>query len=105
MPVALVAGQGRLALASDVFVNDYLLVMENDEDAWRDLQETARRSESISELADTLREEWDTYVDQVATLAEKEWGNDAPATLLVRQIMGGWGDSEWFAIAKSVKGE
>ena len=105
MPVAQVAGEPRLALASDVFVNDYLLVMENDFDAWNDLQETARRSESISELADTLREEWDNYVDQVSTLAEKEWGSDAPATLLIRQIMGGWGDSEWFAIAKSVKGE
>jgi len=105
MPVAQVAGEGRLALAKDVFVNDYLLVMENDFDAWNDLQETARRSESISELADTLREEWDNYVDQVSALAEKEWGSDAPATLLIRQIMGGWGDSEWFAIAKSVKGE
>ncbi len=91
---------GKLALASDVFVNDYLLVMDNDEDAWRDLMSTAKQSEDINEFANVLRQEWDDYVSQVAGLAEREWGNDTPATLLIRQIMGGWGDTEWFAIAK-----
>jgi hypothetical protein len=100
MPVRHVEGEGKLALASDVFVNDYLLVMDNDEDAWRGIKDTARQSVDINEFVNTLREEWDEYVGQVAGLAEREWGNDAPATLLIRQIMGGWGDSEWFAIAR-----
>jgi hypothetical protein len=100
MPVRHVEGEPRLALASDVFVNDYLLVMDNDEDAWRGIKDTARQSVDINEFVNTLREEWDEYVGQVSGLAEREWGNDAPATLLIRQIMGGWGDSEWFAIAR-----
>jgi hypothetical protein len=91
--------------ASEQFIEDYLLVMDNDEDAWRDLKTTASQSVDVHEFTNVLRQEWDDYVNQVAGLAEKEWGNDAPATLLIRQIMGGWGDSEWFAIAKHFREE
>lgn len=94
-----------MTTASEQFVQDYLLVMENDEDAWRDLTSTAYQHDSVVSFSQHLRDEWDDYVDQVARLAEKEWGSDAPATLLIRQIMGGWGDSEWFAIAKHYKKE
>ena len=87
--------------ASEQFVQDYLLVMDNDEDAWRDLNTTARDSANIGEFVGTLRSEWDDYVNQVALLADREWGQNSPASLLVRQIMGGWGDSEFFAIAKT----
>lgn len=103
MPVTQVAGEGRLALASDVFVNDYLLVMENDEDAWRGIKDTANQSVDVSEFATVLRTEWDEFVDQVAGLADREWGDSSPAALLIRQMMGGWGDSEWFTIAKHFK--
>lgn len=89
-----------MSTATEQFVHDYLLVMDNDEDAWRDIKTTASQSADINEFTNVLRQEWDDYVNQVAGLAEREWGNDAPATLLIRQIMGGWGDSEWFAIAK-----
>lgn len=94
-----------MTTASEQFVQDYLLVMDNDEDAWRGLMDTANQSSTVGEFAQELREEWDKYVDQVSRLAENEWGWDAPATLLIRQIMGGWGDSEWFAIAKHYKEE
>jgi hypothetical protein len=100
MPVPPVAGEGRLALASDVFVNDYLLVMDNDEDAWRGLKDTASQSADINEFTQVLRTEWDEFVDQVAGLADREWGDTSPAALVIRQMLGGWGDSEWFAIAK-----
>ena len=91
---------GRLALASDVFVNDYLLVMDNDEDAWRGLKDTASQSADINEFMTVLRTEWDDFVNQVAQLADREWGDTSPAALVIRQMLGGWGDSEWFAIAK-----
>ena len=91
--------------ASEQFVQDYLMVMDNDEDAWRELQDTASQSADINEFVQVLRTEWDEFVDQVASLADREWGNTSPAALLVRQIMGGWGDSEWFAIAKHYKKE
>lgn len=100
MPITQVLGEGRLALASDVFVNDYLLVMDNDEDAWRGLKDTAKQSVDINEFMTVLRTEWDEFVDQVAGLADREWGDTSPAALIIRQMLGGWGDSEWFAIAK-----
>lgn len=86
--------------AGEQFVQDYLLVMDNDEDAWRGLLDTARQSDDINEFVQVLRTEWDEFVDQVAGLADREWGDTSPAALLVRQIMGGWGDTEFFAIAK-----
>lgn len=87
--------------ASEQFVQDYLLVMDNDEDAWRGLVDTARQSADINEFVSVLRTEWDDFVDQVAGLADREWGDVSPASLLIRQIMGGWGETEFFAIAKT----
>ena len=79
--------------AVDQFVDDYLLVLENDRDGWHDLLEVAKEfNGDVSALADRLRSDWDDYVDQVAELAVKSWGTDAPATLLIRQMLGGWGD-------------
>jgi len=94
-----------ISTASERFVEDYLLVMENDEQAYLALQDTVRQSDDINELVAALRMEWDELIDQLATLADNEWSEGSPAGLLVRQIMGGWGDSEWFAIAKHLKGE
>lgn len=103
MPLIAVEGEGRLALASDVFIKDYLTVIENDEEAWRDLNSTARSLDfDTKTLANHLRAEWIDYVDQVATLAEREWGATAPATLLIRQIMGNQSITEFDKIAEAI---
>lgn len=103
MPTVTQAHEGRLALASEVFVNDYLTVMENDEEAQRDLMSAARDHHYDEKaLANTLRDEWVDYVNQVAALAEKEWGDTAPATLLIRQMMGNQSISEFDKIAKAI---
>ncbi len=36
--------------ASEQFVQDYLLVMDNDEDAWRGIKDTASQSADINEF-------------------------------------------------------
>lgn len=86
--------------ASEQFVQDYLMVMDNDRDAYNGLIHTGKNCADVIEFSQVLRTEWDEFVDQVANLADREWGNTSPASLLIRQILGGWGDSEWFAIAK-----
>jgi len=94
-----------ISTASERFVEDYLLVVENDEQAYLALQDTVRQSDDINELVAALRMGWDELIDQLAMLADDEWTEGSIAGLLVRQMMGGWGDSEWFAIAKHLKEE
>lgn len=89
--------------AGERFVEDYLMVMENDQQAYLALQDTVRKNEDMNELIAVLRTEWDELIDQLAEVANKEWSYASPVGLLVRQIMGGWGDAQWFAIAKHLK--
>ena len=83
---------------SDQFVDDYLLVADNDERLYREIQEMAQDSADISEFMSKLRFEWDILVDMIAFDSEKKYPDFVG--LLIRQVMGGYGDSTWFAIAK-----
>lgn len=83
------------------FVDDYTLVIDNDQDGYRDHIATAAGFKGDDwAYSQALRWDWNNYVDQVAELCAANWGHDAPATLLIRQMMGGWGDSAFQKIAK-----
>lgn len=85
----------------DQFVEDYLLVVENDQDAWNDLIATARQYEHNKILlSEQLRDEWDDLVEQIATMVETKYVG--VAGLMVRQILGGWGSAEFDKIAQTV---
>lgn len=87
--------------AVEQFIDDYTIIIDNDHDGFRDQLATAEGFVGNAyTYSQYLRNEWDDYVDQVAKLCAGNWGSDAPATLLVRQIMGGWGDSAFYKIAK-----
>lgn len=83
---------------SDQFVDDYLLVADNDERLYREIQEMAHDSEDILDFMNKLRLEWDILVDMIAFDSEQKYPDFVG--LLIRQVMGGYGDSTWFAIAK-----
>lgn len=86
--------------AVDQFVEDYLIVMDNDVEAYKGLIATAKEHKNdVWGLSQHLRNEWEEYVDQVAELATQKWGWDAPATLIIRQMLNGWGDNPWHLIA------
>jgi hypothetical protein len=83
------------------FIEDYTMVMDNDHDAYRDLITTAKlNGEEVVGFADHLRNEWEDYVDQVAELCARQWGHEAPATLIVRQMLGGWGQAPFDRLAR-----
>jgi hypothetical protein len=87
--------------AEEQFIDDYTIVIDNDHDGYRDEIYTAEGfKEDVYGYSQYLRNEWDEYIDQVAELCANNWGADAPATLLVRQMMGGWGDSAFYQLAK-----
>jgi hypothetical protein len=76
--------------ASDIvanqFANDWLLVIENDQDSWNQLVDDVK-SMDCDPIATTtyLREEWDVLVDQMADAVEDKVSDIG--ALLLRQML------------------
>lgn len=85
---------------SEQFAQDFLLVMENDFEAYQELMETAKNSHTLPDLSDTLRNEWETLAEQVKELVEE---NISPtAGLLIGQLLQGQGSRPFDLIAKEL---
>ena len=99
MPVKHVEGEGRLALASDVFVNDYLSVVENDQEAWDDLIQMTRVFQgNVALISDVIKHDYETMVTNVISQVEEEIPQSA--VNLLRQLLLNWGMREYDTIAK-----
>jgi uncharacterized protein YbaP (TraB family) len=87
--------------ASEQFAQDYLLVIENDQEAWTQAIAKARAlNHSMTALSDDLRQGYEVLVDKaIANLEGKasEFGIN-----LMKQILIGWGMSEFDKIARSI---
>lgn len=84
--------------AKDQFIEDYILVMDNTREGFEEVMTYAREAESFITLSDTLREEFEDYIEAVATredLAGRELGG-----LLIRQLLANQGSSVWDEIAR-----
>lgn len=84
--------------AREQFVSDYTLVVDNDYEAFTEVMGYAHEAESMTALSDRLREEFEGYIEQVATReeeAERELG-----ALLIRQFLHNQGVSVWDDIAR-----
>ena len=71
---------------AEQFANDWLLVIENDQDSWNQLVDDVK-SMGCDSIATTayLREEWDVLVDQMADAVEDKVSEIA--SLLLRQML------------------
>lgn len=87
-----------MTTAREQFVNSYTLVMDNDREGFEQVMESARKAESVSALSDTLREEWDDYIEALAT--HEDLVGRKLAASLVREIYLGWGSDVWDDIAR-----
>jgi len=85
--------------AGELFVRDYLLVVENDREAWDDLiQMTRVYKGSVASISDVIRYDYETMVTNV--ISQIEESQPEAAVNLLKQILLGWGASEFDAIAK-----
>ena len=86
---------------AQAFANDWLLVIENDQDSWNQLVEDVKSMDldSVSTTA-YLREEWDVLVDQMAGAVEDKVSDIG--ALLLRQMLAGMGDYPFQLIANHV---
>lgn len=86
-------------LATDQFVSDYTLVIDNDYDSYREVMDMPELlTGNMSGLSDKLKEQFETYISEVAE-REREAGNEAGA-LLISQMLIGWGTHVFDRIAR-----
>ena len=87
-------------IASQQFAEDYLLVMMNDQDAYNEIMSQSKELETY-ELAEWLRDEYEEVMDQVSRTAEDKISEIS--SLLVRQLLLGWGIEPFIIIAREIK--
>lgn len=88
-------------IIAEQFAQDFLLVMMNDYEAYSELMDDTRKSESMVELSDKLREEYETLTAQIVELVEDKVS--PIASLLIAQLLQGQGSLPFDLIAKQLK--
>jgi hypothetical protein len=92
----------RIVIAEQ-FKDDFLLVMMNDYDAYTELMDDTKNSESVIQLSDTLRGEWETLAEQVTEIVTEQISEIAG--LLISQLIKGQGSLPFDLIAKQLREE
>ena len=92
----------RIVIAEQ-FKQDFLLVMENDYEAYTELMADVKNTEGIVQLSDTLRGEWETLAEQVTELVTEQISEIAG--LLIAQLLQGQGSLPFDLIAKQLREE
>ena len=95
-------GHNRKIIAEQ-FAEDFLLVMLNDYDAYTELINDTKASDSVVQLSDTLRGEWETLAEQVTELVTEQISEIAG--LLIAQLLQGQGSLPFDLIAKQLREE
>ncbi len=90
----------RLVIAEQ-FANDFTLVMLNDYEAYTELMTDTKNTDSMVELSEKLREEYETLTAQIVELVEEKVS--PIASLLIAQLLQGQGSLPFDLIAKQLR--
>lgn len=86
-------------IVAEQFANDWLLVIENDQESWNQLIDDVKSMDcNVISTTAYLREEWDVLIDQIETQVSKI--SDV-VPLLIRQLLV-MGDRPFELIARYV---
>jgi len=83
--------------AQEQFIEDFLLVSENDYDTYLDLTSTVK-SKGVLKASEMIQEQFENWISQLAD-QEEEKGNEY-GSLLLKQLLIGWGSDSFYKIAK-----
>jgi hypothetical protein len=87
--------------AKEQFVNDYTIVVDNDQQAYNHVRDLVQSTEGNPEqweiVKESLQDQFEKFVERVADMADEE-GIEVGANLL-RQMLFGYGDA-WYSIAR-----
>ena len=93
-------GHNRKVVAEQ-FKQDFLLVMMNDYEAYTELMTDVKHTDSLVELSDKLRDEWEMLAEQVTELVTEQVSEIAG--LLIAQLLQGQGSLPFDLIAKQLR--
>lgn len=88
--------------AREQFVNDFLLVAMNDRDTYNDLKDIVKRK-GVLGGSERIQDDFETWIKRLA-VDEEERGNEF-GSLLIRQLLIGWGVYSFYQIAKRFEEE
>ena len=88
--------------AREQFVEDFLLVAENDYSTYQYAKKMVAKK-GVLGASEKIQEDFETWISQLAT-DEKEKGNEF-GSLLLRQLLIGWGADSFYQIAKRFEEE
>lgn len=83
--------------AQEQFVEDFLLVSENDYDIYLDYTSLVK-IKGVAKTAEIIQEQFENWVSELAE--EQEEKNNAYGALLLRQLLIGWGADSFYKIAE-----
>jgi hypothetical protein len=83
--------------AQSQFVEDFLLVSENDYETYKNYTELVRK-EGILKTSEKIQEQFENWICQIADQEEEK--QNAYGALLLRQLLIGWGSDSFYKIAK-----
>jgi hypothetical protein len=92
----------RIVIAEQ-FADDFWLVMQNDYEAYTELMADTKASDSVVQLSDLLRNDWEMLAEQVTELVTEQISEIAG--LLIAQIIQGQGSLPFDLIAKQLREE
>ncbi len=88
--------------ASEQFVDDYLMVSENVQDVYFDHIGIVA-SNGVAKAGEIMRGQFEEWISNLAN-QEEERGNEY-GSLLIRQLLIGWGADSFYKIAEHFKNE
>jgi hypothetical protein len=88
-------------IVAEQFANDFTLVMLNDYEAYNELMTDTYNTDSMVELSEKLREEYETLTAQIVELVEEKVS--PIASLLIAQLLQGQGSLPFDLIAKQLR--
>lgn len=88
--------------AREQFVNDFLLVAENDQDTYNDLKDIVKRK-GVLGGSERIKDDFESWITRLA-VDEEERGNEF-GSLLIRQLLIGWSIDSFYQIAKRFEEE
>jgi hypothetical protein len=88
--------------ASEQFVEDYLMVSENDQEAYYEHIGLVS-SYGVTKAGEIMRGQFEEWISNLAN-QEEERGNEY-GSLLIRQLLIGWGADSFYKIAERFENE
>lgn len=83
--------------AREQFVNDFLLVAENDQNMYYHFKKVVDKK-GVLGGSELIQQDFEFWINRLA-IDEKERGNES-GSLLLRQLLIGWGADAFYQIAK-----